>query len=150
MSTHRCKGIRAPQKLPCSADRPTADFVRCTCGFHVHSSCMGQEYQLLHIESEQPSSPRPASKRRVIVGVAALSAVAVFLAVLSIALASYLHSHSDNLEVLPDNTPASKRGAGLLLTYDTQTLHCLMPTHPPFTTCCCTVCFDQVCSSFLA
>ena len=108
---------------------------------------MGQEYQLLHIESEQPPSPRLAVKRKLVVGVAVLSVVAVLLTALSLALASHLHSH--NLEVLSDNTPASKRGAGLLLTYATKYLSCLVPNHLCSATCCSTVWFDQVCSSCL-
>ena len=73
---------------------------------------MGQEYQLLQIESEQVPKPQPAIKRYYIIGTAVLCALVVLLATLAIVLTP----HSHNLDVLPDNTPASKRGAGLLLT----------------------------------
>ncbi len=75
---------------------------------------MGQQaYELLQIESEQQLSPRRVSRKYWTLGFALASAVLISIAAVSIALTSH---PQHKLEVLPDNTAASKRGAGLLLT----------------------------------
>ena len=78
---------------------------------------MGAGYQLLHIESEQPAIPRSTNRRYYVAGVVAFSALVVLVATLAVTLLPHSSAGSHNLEVRPDNTPASKRGAGLLLTY---------------------------------
>ncbi len=75
-----------------------------------------QAYELLQIENNQPPSPRRKSKKYLTWGFALASAVLISVAVVSTAVASL---PVDKLEVQPDNSPAAKRGAGLLLTYDT-------------------------------
>ena len=72
---------------------------------------MGQEYELLQIESEQsPSAPKNL-KKFYVAGIGAFAVLTILLT--SLAVVSV--SKSRTLEVQPDNTPASKRGAGLLL-----------------------------------
>jgi len=75
-----------------------------------------QAYELLQIESDQPPSPRRKSRTYLTWGFALASAVLISVAAVSTAVASH---PADKLEVQPDNSPAAKRGAGLLLTYDT-------------------------------
>ena len=74
-----------------------------------------QAYELLQIESDQPPSPRRKSRKYLTWGFALASAVLISVAAVSTAVASL---PVDKLEVQPDNSPAAKRGAGLLLTYD--------------------------------
>ena len=75
---------------------------------------MGQQaYELLQIETEQPTSPRRVSKKYWKLALALTSAAVISTAAVSIALVSHPRY---KLEVLPDNSPAAKRGAGLLLT----------------------------------
>ena len=83
---------------------------------------MGEGYQLLHIESEQPAIPQYRNRRYYVAGVVAFSVLVVLVATLAVTLPSHSGAGSHNLEVRPDNTPASKRGAGLLLTYVPSTL----------------------------
>lgn len=83
---------------------------------------MGEGYQLLQIESEQSPSPRP-TRRYYLGGVLAFSTLVVLAVTLTVSLTSHTSASSHNLEVRPDNTPASKRGAGLLLTY----VSCILP-----------------------
>ncbi|KAL3161952.1 hypothetical protein ABBQ38_009034 [Trebouxia sp. C0009 RCD-2024] len=88
---------------------------------------MGEGYQRLHIESEEPHSPKHFTNRKYYVGgVIAFSALLVLVATLSVALTSHSAlpsaSHTHTLEVQSDNTPASKRGAGLLLTSGNEVL----------------------------
>lgn len=75
-----------------------------------------QAYELLQIESDQPPSPRRKSRKHLTWAFALASAVLISVAAVSTAVAIL---PVDKLEVLPDNSPAAKRGAGLLLTYDT-------------------------------
>ena len=72
-----------------------------------------QAYELLQIENEQPISPRRVSKNYWKLGLALTSAAVISVAAVSIALVSH---PQHKLEVLADNSPAAKRGAGLLLT----------------------------------
>ena len=84
---------------------------------------MKEGYQLLHIESEQPAIPRSRNTRYYVAGVVAFSVLVVLVATLAVTLPSHSNAGSRNLEVRPDNTPASKRGAGLLLTYALSMLY---------------------------
>lgn len=78
---------------------------------------MGEGYQLLHIESEQPAISRSINRRYYVAGGVAFSALVILVATLAVTLPPHSSAGSHNLEVRSDNTPASKRGAGLLLTY---------------------------------
>ena len=77
---------------------------------------MGEGYQLLQIESEQSPSPRP-TRQYCVGGALAFSTLVVLVVILTVSLTPHTSASSHNLEIRPDNTPASKRGAGLLLTY---------------------------------
>ena len=74
-----------------------------------------QAYELLQIESDQSPSPRRKSRKYLTWGFALTLAVLISVAAVSTAVAFI---PVDKLEVQPDNSPAAKRGAGLLLTYD--------------------------------
>lgn len=78
---------------------------------------MGEGYQLLHIESEQPAISPSNNKRYYVAGGGAFLALVILVATFAVTVPSHSSAGSHNLEVRPDNTPASKRGAGLLLTY---------------------------------
>lgn len=78
-----------------------------------------QAYELLQIESDQPPSPRRKSRKYLTWGFALASAVLISVAAVSTAVASL---PVDKLEVQPDNSPAAKRGAGLLLTSGSELL----------------------------
>jgi hypothetical protein len=74
-----------------------------------------QAYELLQIESDQSPSPRRKSRKYLTWGFALTLAVLISVAAVSTAVAFL---PVDKLEVQPDNSPAAKRGAGLLLTYE--------------------------------
>lgn len=74
-----------------------------------------QAYELLQIESDQSPSPRRKSRKYLTWGFALTLAVLISVAAVSTAVAFL---PVDKLDVQPDNSPAAKRGAGLLLTYD--------------------------------
>lgn len=81
---------------------------------------MGQQpYELLHIETEQPPTPQRLSRKYRTLGFAIASAFLISIAAVSITLTSH---PQHKLEVLPDNSPAAKRGAGLLLTSGSELL----------------------------
>ena len=76
---------------------------------------MGQQaYQSLQLETEQPSNPSAVKRKIWTLGLGVLLGVLILVAAIFLALRT---RPAHRLEVFPDSTPASKRGAGLLLTY---------------------------------
>lgn len=72
------------------------------------------QYQRLQIESDAAPVPRRSSSELLSWG-AGIFTLLLLTAVISAALLVRPHK-SNTLEVVPDNSPADKRGAGLLLT----------------------------------
>ena len=84
---------------------------------------MGDGYLLLEIETERSPQNRPTKRRYYVGGAVAFSLLAVIAAVLTVGLKWHSIASSHTLEVRPDTSLASKRGAGLLLTYVTESLY---------------------------
>ena len=73
-----------------------------------------QGYEPLQLDSEHSSDPRRLRKHQLL-ALSVIVGLAVLIAIVTVLTAVYSHQ-KHSLEVLPDNSPASKRGAGLLLT----------------------------------